>query len=67
MRDVPCVFPFIYKGKTYNSCTYEDFGNVAWCSVATDEDNNHIRDHFGKCTDSENCDIPPFLDVIVDY
>ena len=33
--DKPCQFPFVYKDKTYNECTLEDGGGVAWCSTKT--------------------------------
>ena len=32
--DKPCVFPFKYRGKEYNECTTEGWGNVYWCGTA---------------------------------
>ena len=33
--NVPCVFPFIYKGTTYNECTDVDNNGVSWCATTT--------------------------------
>jgi hypothetical protein len=46
-----CVFPFTYKGKTYNECTtnYAIGHATSWCSVETDKDGNHIDGRYGKC------------------
>ena len=66
---MPCQFPFIYKGKTYYSCTYDnfddfspgvpsDFDGQPWCSVATDLENNHIWSQYGICDDFELCPLP---------
>ena len=32
-QGVACVFPFIYKGKSYKSCTTVDNSNKLWCST----------------------------------
>ena len=66
---MPCQFPFIYKGKTYYSCTYDnfddfspgvpsDFDGQPWCSVATDLENKHISTQYGICDDFELCPLP---------
>ena len=31
--DKPCIFPFKYRGKTYNECTTEGWGNIYWCGT----------------------------------
>ena len=67
--DKPCKFPFVVKGKTYHTCTY-DFSHItgynAWCSTNTDEKNNHIKGrdsngkkYWGVCDDTVKCNIPP--------
>ena len=66
--NTPCQFPFIYKEKTYYSCTYDnfddfngvpsDFDGQPWCSVATDLENNHIWSQYGICDDFELCPLP---------
>ncbi|XP_051780252.1 epididymal sperm-binding protein 1-like [Erpetoichthys calabaricus] len=32
-----CVFPFIYKGQTYNSCTMTDYSSL-WCATTSNYD-----------------------------
>jgi len=43
-----CLFPFTYKGKTYETCTTEHVGQL-WCSVGTDSDGQHIKGQWGHC------------------
>merc|ERR1712130_739497 len=45
---VPCVFPFIYKGKKYYQCTKKDHGKKLWCSTTS-----LYRGKWGPCI--ENC------------
>ena len=48
----PCVFPFIYKGVTYNTCTYVDHPEqMEWCSTKVDENGNHVTggENWGVC------------------
>ena len=41
-----CVFPFIYKGRRYHSCTTKN-SKLAWCALTP----NYDRDKkFGYCT-----------------
>ena len=37
-----CVFPFVYKGVQYNSCTEADSPGLEWCSTLTDGSDNHL-------------------------
>jgi len=49
---VPCVFPFIYSGKTYNSCTTEGHPEQKpWCSTKVDSQGKHVLGggHWGLC------------------
>ena len=56
----PCKFPFIFKNKTYYNCTYDyvltspSTRGYPWCSLETDENNNHVKD-IGRCVDPVNC------------
>jgi len=48
----PCVFPFKWNGKTYNSCPIDsDDTNETWCSIKTDSNGNHITGQglWGHC------------------
>jgi len=47
-EDKPCVFPFIYKGETYQSCTKVDHDDW-WCSISTDTTGHHITGQWGHC------------------
>ena len=40
-----CVFPFKYKGKTYDSCTFVD-GSKPWCALTSDYDTDG---KYGYC------------------
>ena len=40
---VACVFPFIFRDKSRNSCIFEDSDSgEAWCSVQVDKEGYHI-------------------------
>ena len=54
--NTPCIFPFKFAHKTFNTCTDEkDPGNF-WCSTKVDEDGKHIggANEWGYCADG--CD-----------
>jgi len=47
-----CVFPFTYKGETYNKCTNTGSDNGAsWCATEVDEDGEVIRNTWEDCED----------------
>ena len=51
----PCVFPFIYRGTEYNSCTTASMGVFSsglWCSTETNDDNTY-NGKWGSCSDKE--------------
>ena len=55
--NVPCVFPFIRRGKIHNECTWKgDTSLGAWCSTKVDANRKHIRGNWGAC--GPNCPIP---------
>jgi hypothetical protein len=41
-----CVFPFHYKGLTYNTCTGVDSVNTLWCSTT-----RYFHGHWRQCVD----------------
>ena len=43
------MFPFKFKGKTYNDCTYDKGKSNAWCSTKVDEFGEHVDGHWIKC------------------
>ena len=54
--NVPCVFPFVYNGITYNECTDVDNGGVSWCATYTISvlfsTDQYVLGHSGNCEDS---------------
>ena len=49
----PCIFPFKYKGTTYNSCTKADLPKYAkWCAVAINNETLELKD-YGYCEDCQ--------------
>ena len=55
MLGKPCVFPFIYKGITYNECMDSDHHSTScyWCSTKVDGNGVHIDNegHWGCCNE----------------
>jgi len=49
-----CVFPFIFNGKTYTSCT-DVQDTMTWCSTKVNARNQHITGNWGYCTASAAC------------
>jgi len=55
-----CIFPFKYKGETYNSCTTFDSENdKPWCAYEVDKDGVVINGKWGDC-EGEGCGIGEF-------
>ena len=51
-----CVFPFIYKEKTFNECTKEGSMNSnPWCATRVMENRTVIPSNWGDCKDIELC------------
>ena len=58
----PCVFPFHYDGRTFNTCTFHDgIEKKAWCATKVDDSGNVLygeydeSDHWGNC--GSNCPV----------
>jgi hypothetical protein len=56
-----CIFPFRYKGKTYDTCTLKDADNTnneAWCSTKVDRSGKHVtgKGKWGNC--GQGCPFP---------
>ena len=49
-----CLFPFRYKGRLFSSCITLD-SSEAWCSLNTDENDNHVDDGNSKGICQESC------------
>jgi len=47
-RGVPCTFPFIFKGVTYNQCTMEGHDKL-WCSTKTNANLEYMNGSWGNC------------------
>merc|ERR1712142_812663 len=50
----PCIFPFSWRGITYNECTWVEYHNTEykpWCSTMVDENGAHIggQGKWGNC------------------
>ena len=44
----PCVFPFIYNGEEFSSCTKVDY-RVSWCATKKDEEGKLVGTNWGNC------------------
>ena len=50
--NLPCVFPFEFKGIDHNQCIWDgDSVNGAWCSTKVDKKGKHVSGggHWGNC------------------
>ena len=60
--DLPCRFPFVYKGFVHTTCTFLDahlIGGKPWCSTLTDISSRHVagQGNWGIC--KPGCPMPP--------
>jgi hypothetical protein len=55
-KDEKCVFPFIYKGKPHDKCTFVENDGVAWCSTKTDSTDKHVTESWGPCN-LDTCEV----------
>ena len=58
--DVPCVFPFKFRGEIHNECNWDrDVSDGAWCSTMIDASGQHVggKGNWGNC--GSKCPIPP--------
>lgn len=63
-----CAFPFIFKGRRYDSCTRDGSADGRpWCSTHTDERNHHVA-HMGfwgtcdeSCSGDRGTPTPPLV------
>ena len=57
----PCIFPFIYEGKTYEKCTTDGFSldDDPWCPYEVDENGVYsgglISGKWNYCEDIASC------------
>ena len=52
VEDNDCVFPFIYKGVSYSSCTKAESSNGApWCATAVDDEGVAVAGAWEDCQD----------------
>jgi len=52
-----CIFPFKYKGQTYNRCTNVDSPSGAWCALDVDRYGDVIPGEWDDC--DSNCNDKP--------
>ena len=58
--NVPCVFPFKFRGDIHNECNWDgDASDGAWCSTLIDDSGQHVggKGNWGNC--GPKCPIPP--------
>ena len=53
VSNMRCVFPFIYHGIEFLTCTGTNNDGVQWCATKTDDEGNYIGGQWGNC--GEGC------------
>lgn len=53
-EDQVCVFPFKFRGKEYNKCTYAGGSSTAWCATRTSSDGSVVTNQWGDCDTDSN-------------
>ena len=48
VENQPCVFPFIYKGDSYQACTTKDH-DVPWCYTEVNSNGAGVEGRWGNC------------------
>ena len=46
--NVPCVFPFNFKGVLYETCTSAEY-TQNWCATKVGSNDSYIDDEWGNC------------------
>ncbi|XP_013930162.1 PREDICTED: matrix metalloproteinase-9-like [Thamnophis sirtalis] len=59
----PCVFPFFYHGKVYNSCTENASKNHPWCATTANYDHSkqwkyYVSKEYGGNSGGKQCAFP---------
>ena len=49
-----CVFPFVFRGQTYDSCTTTS-DTKTWCSTKVDSRGQHVTGNWGYCKAEKEC------------
>ncbi|XP_040580047.1 uncharacterized protein [Lepeophtheirus salmonis] len=48
LEGIDCIFPFVYQGTSYSSCTNADYGSTFWCATAVGPGN--VYTSYGSCS-----------------
>ena len=43
------MFPFRFKGETYEECTTVESYGVPWCSTEVNTNGHHVENNWGVC------------------
>ena len=59
-----CVFPFMYEGKTFTSCTTYKNKGTPWCATEVSSKGKYLKNKWGVCDCSrmgKKCNSSPVL------